>query len=145
MRVRGLAEVKSNAKKDEVRAELNRKDGVLSEKVSLFLGNPPFGMKDGICLGNKRVPIPHNTDMESLCKVVFSERLGSIWSWDEVMTHDEWGESEYQVHENRKKWWRKIYNAAHDINEKVGRSTHIYDLLLIPTTKEVQINPQFIK
>lgn len=44
-----------------------------------------------------------------------------------------------------KHWWQKVYHAARGLNEIVGKATSAYDLLLCPTTKQVQVNPKYIK
>lgn len=141
---RSRAERRADQKKIEVEAELLLQHRHKNTTTPVLqLNNPPYNKQQAqINFGTTPIPIPRNTNMETLCRVVFSSKLDSIWEWDEIITHEEWGEREEDL---KKKWWEKTYHATLGINEKVGKATGVYDLLLRPSTKQVQINPKYLK
>lgn len=142
LRAQGLAKIKANAKKDEIRAQFELQESRTKTTLSPYLAIPPYNKeKAQINLGGKYIQIPPNTKMETLCRVIFSEKLGNMWSWDEIMLHKEWGERE----EDLDKRWREIHSAVYGVNEKVERKTLIKDFLLHPTIKQVQINPKYLR
>ena len=144
LRTRNLAIIKTNARKDKIKAEVEQQLVKLSiVNTPKSLGNPPYNeQKAEISFAGTYTPIPRDTNMETLCKVIFSEKLGFIWLWEDVMTHKKWGEKKDVFFP--KNWWRKIYNAALGVNEKVGKATSVYDLLILSSIKNVQINPKYL-
>lgn len=90
-----------------------------------------------INLSGNTVPIPKNTDQFDLCNAIFknSSSKQKEWSFDEMF--EEWG-SNFELSQ-----WRKVYNAAREINQKVAAKTMIDNLLLV-TTKTVQLNPSYL-
>lgn len=145
LRARGLAGIKAQAKKDEIRAMLEVKqekrsrDGV----IHYYLGIPPYDEKTAaINFGGHLISIPPNTNLEYLCRVIFSSeaKIKYVWSWEEILEHKNWGEHVYNNN-----GWRKVYNAVDGVNEKVSAKTTIEDLLLHLTVIQVQINPKYLK
>lgn len=101
-------------------------------------GNIGFDTESSlITIGNIKIKIPQNTDMEMLCKVILKNKKATLkkWSWDEIL--EEWGETPEEV------GWRKTYHAGIGVNEKIARKTAIEDFLIV-TTKTIQVNPKYL-
>ncbi len=97
-----------------------------------------FSMKTAkLEVEGKFISIPKNTDQFDLCKTIFKDELSKEKEWptDEIL--EEWG-SNYEGNEI----WRKVYNAAREINQKVAAKTTIEDFLFVNryTTK---LNPKY--
>lgn len=84
------------------------------------------------------IKIPEDTNQEYLCNIIFKDLIAmqKIWSWDEVL--EEWN----VVIE--KEDWRKVYEAAREVNTKIATKTKIEDLL-IATKKTVRVNPKYLE
>lgn len=98
-----------------------------------------FDQRTGkITLQDKEVSIPKNTDQFDLCNTIFEDQQSKEkeWSWDEML--EKWG-SNY----DDKDAWRKVYNAAREINQKVAAKTATEDFLLV-TTQTTQLNPKYL-
>lgn len=81
-----------------------------------------------------------NSDPHYLLAVVFKDK-SKVWAYDEI-----WDDMYFQrMHQkyDPKKDWRKIYNAAYSVNEKVAKATTVADFLDISKT-EVSINKAYL-
>ena len=92
-----------------------------------------------ISFRDKSIPIPQNTDQESLCRVVFADKnnVTQVWSWDEML--EKWG-GNYES----KDAWRKVYNAGREVNKKIAIETGVKDLLIVKK-HTVTLNPKYLK
>lgn len=88
----------------------------------------------------KEIVIPSDTNQESLCKVLFKDKksMCKVWDWDEML--EKWGDEYTGAYEKRD--WRKVYDAAREVNQKVAAKTAVEDLL-IATAKTVAVNPKY--
>jgi hypothetical protein len=82
------------------------------------------------------IPIPKNSDQELLCQTLLKGKASRSreWSWDEVL--ESWGETDYE-----KGKWRRVYNAAREVNFKVAMETTVKDLLSV-RKYSVKVNPK---
>jgi len=87
---------------------------------------------------DKEIDIPSNTNQDSLCKVIFEDRgsLRKEWNCDEIV--EKWGDSP------KKTDWRKVYNAAREVNTKVAIETGEKDLFIVRTLTTT-LNPKYLK
>lgn len=74
-----------------------------------------------IYFANKPIKLRKNTQLADLCNALFSEP-GKKWDWDEML--ERWGEHNYTKDD-----WRKVYEAARGINEKIAINTGVKDFL----------------
>jgi len=88
---------------------------------------------------DKDIPIPPNSNQNSLCKVIFKNKssLRKEWSWDEML--EKWGGS-YED----KEAWRKVYNAGREVNKKVAIETGVKDFLIVKKLT-IAVNPNYLK
>lgn len=114
--------------------------------------------KPSLTLFGENIDVPKNSNQDYLCKVIFlkfpekmSEELDKEelqkaesgqkeWSWEEVVTI--WGDESLADNKDN---WRKVYNAAHSINQRIAAKTQVEDFLLTPTINTVKINPKYLQ
>jgi hypothetical protein len=88
-----------------------------------------FNPDDGILIfKNKKIGISKskNTNPYFLLKALFKNKT-KTWNYDEI--YEEMFGEEYD-----KSKWKRIYNSAYDVNEKVAKSTTIKDFLQFTNT-----------
>lgn len=100
-----------------------------------------YSAKDfSLLIGKYKVQIPENTAQSELCRVIFedSESMAKEWSYDELHKMIE-GSDDYSPNN-----WRKYYNAANSVNDKIALETHIKKFLK-PTKKLVKIDDDYLE
>jgi len=104
----------------------------------LIVSNPPSYDNNKLSFMGKTIEIRGN-DQSMVCEALFKngKSIKKLWNWDEVF--EEAGETNI-----KKEMWHKVYNSRIKINEKIGRKTGIYDLLVSPNTKTIQVNQKYI-
>lgn len=92
-----------------------------------------------ILFQGKSIPITANTYQDSICSIAFKNKVAMTkqWSWDEIF--EERGELNPE-----KGWWRKIYMAGREINDKIAIQTGIKDLLIVKK-RTIAVNPKYLK
>lgn len=108
--------------------------------IKVQKANIVFNVERSILVINgTEVKIPENTNQHYLCKTIFKNDKSrkTTWSWDEIM--EDWKDD----FSEDKKLWRKVYEAAREVNLKVKGETMI-EKLFITTTKSVKLNPTFL-
>jgi hypothetical protein len=114
--------------------------GVNRIKKSLTKPNIGFQLTpDSLKYNGKELKItkPQDTRYYFLLKVLLGNPK-KIWEYDEIWEKLN-GDENYDP-----KNWKKIYNPAYDINEKIAKETTISDFLEIAKTT-IRINPTYLK
>ncbi len=81
-----------------------------------------------------------NNNPHYLLKLIFEDKEKE-WFYDEIW-EDPYFKSENDTYD-KKRNWRKIYNAGYSINEKVAKNTETQDFLKVTKTS-VSINKKYI-
>lgn len=92
-----------------------------------------------ICFCGKEIPVPEDTNIEQVCRVIFRDKESMLkdWSNDEMI---ECWDTQIEI---CKKNLRKVYTAGLALNEKIAMETTIKELFLV-TTKSIRINPFYL-
>lgn len=92
-----------------------------------------------IIFKGQEIVMPSDSNQDSLCRVIFKDKdsLRKEWNWDEML--EEWGGSY-----DGKEAWRKVYNAAREINKKVAIETGVKDLLIVKKLTTA-LDPNYLK
>lgn len=120
---------------DKLYEKLSEKRVTLSKTET---SSPEFRSKESILVFlDKPIKISRSQDTAAhyLLSAIFKDPT-KLWSYDEIA--DEMG------NEYAKDKWRRYYNAAYAVNEKIAKQTTINDFLSI-TAKSVQINAKYLK
>lgn len=132
-------------KKQGEEAEIRRLtlENLRSDKSQQF-ENPKFDPARSILkFADKEILIDKTADsnQHSFCKTLFKDMtsMRQIWNWDEML--ESWGDDPDGFN---KQSWRKVYNAAIEVNNKVAIETGIKDLLDF-TTKTTCVNLSYLK
>jgi len=93
-----------------------------------------------LILNDIKIQIPPYTNQERLCKVVFSSKnsMKKYWSWDEIIVHKGWNQPEFADDSD---FWRRIYNAAGEVNTKIAVKTGVEDFFIKTPIGTLKINP----
>jgi len=96
-----------------------------------------------LTLNDIEIQIPPNTNQDYLCRVIFSNQtaMKKKWDWIEIIENKAWGDTEQK---DNKDFWRKTYNAAHEVNTRIATEIGIKNFLLTKPTTTVQINPLYL-
>lgn len=92
-----------------------------------------------LTIKEKSIPLSPDSNQDYLLRVLFGnpKELFRKWSWDEIVEDHFWGDKEVTEDKNM---WKKIYNAACEINKKVQEKIGIKDFLITKPVSTVQIN-----
>lgn len=93
-----------------------------------------------LILNGIKIQMPPYTNQDRLCKVMFSSKnnMKKYWSWDEIIVHKGWNQPEFT---DDKSFWRRIYNAAGEVNIKIAVKTGIEDFFIKTPIGTLKINP----
>ncbi len=85
----------------------------------------------------EHIQIPANSNQDALCRIIFKNKDSrkKQWSTDEILHR--WGGNYFQPDS-----WRKVYNAAREVNKKVAMYTKVKNLLTVKKYS-VELNPQY--
>jgi len=114
---------------------------VLEQQLNIYKGMlaPQYDINTGIItFFGKQIPIPLNTNLEMVCRVVLknSKNMKQRWSWEQII------EAYRENPDNYKP--RQIYNAVRSINDKVAVEAQVRDFFLSKPYTTVQLNPKFL-
>jgi len=111
-----------------------------SQKKNIRTGISYNSTSGHLNFNRKTISIPKDTYQDALCRVLLKDKksMRKVWVWDEIL--DEWG-GKYQYDD--KQAWRKVYNAAREVNQKVATETATKDFLIVKT-KEIAVNPKYL-
>lgn len=109
----------------------------LTQLGILITTNPPEYENCKLVFMGKTINI-RGSDQKMVCEALFKNKksMNRLWSWDEVF--EVVGETHIE-----KSMWQKVYNAQIKLNDKIGRETGVYDLLLSPDTKSIRVNQRY--
>ncbi|HAL24896.1 TPA: hypothetical protein DDZ49_01605 [Candidatus Wolfebacteria bacterium] len=118
-----------------IEAKIVLSDEVISNKQPL---KPKFSFADGVLhFKNKDILISKSyTNPRKLLDIILNEP-NKTWDYSEIW--EEWDELENYNPLKR----NRFYNAAYDVNQKVGIATDVNDFLEY-TTNEVKINKKYL-
>lgn len=132
--------IKRDAIKEAEETEIRRLTlEKLRKEQSSVEENPNYNLTSSqITFTNQIIQIPADTDQDALCRILLKDgaSMKKVWPMDELQ------EEVLGTFDSSN--WRKVYNAAREINQKVAVKTSITDFLII-TTKTIALNPKYLK
>ena len=137
-RPRGLFYIQIDTEKMEKWIKGKLEERIITEENKIKSHFNPYTTEIGLV--GKSIKIPPNTNQFYLCKTIFKNGVSKKkkWTWDEIL--EDWGERDIKT---EKSYWRKVYSAAREVNQKVAVETSLKDFFLT-STLTVQLNPKFI-